>query len=62
MRGPDSLAYLMYTSGSTGLPEGVRTLDRGIFRLVVHQDYVHLGPDDRILQAAPLAFDAFFHL
>ncbi len=57
-RRPDSLAYLMYTSGSTGVPKGVRILERGIFRLVVDEEYVHLGPDDRLLQTAPLAFDA----
>jgi amino acid adenylation domain-containing protein len=57
-RAPEALAYLMYTSGSTGEPKGVRVLDRGILRLVVQEDYAGLGPDDRLLQAAPLAFDA----
>jgi aspartate racemase len=54
----DSLAYIMYTSGSTGEPKGVAVPHRGVVRLVRGADYVHLGADETILQLAPLSFDA----
>jgi len=54
----DSLAYVMYTSGSTGMPKGVEIPHRGILRLVVGIDYADLGPDTRMLHCAPLGFDA----
>ena len=52
------LAYVMYTSGSTGLPKGVAIAQRGIVQRVVGTDYVSFGPGDRVLQAATPAFDA----
>jgi amino acid adenylation domain-containing protein len=54
----DSLAYIMYTSGSTGEPKGVAVTHRNVVRLVRATDYAHLGPDEVILQLAPLSFDA----
>lgn len=54
----DSLAYIMYTSGSTGEPKGVAVTHRGVVRLVRGTDYAHFGPDEVILQLAPLSFDA----
>jgi amino acid adenylation domain-containing protein len=54
----DALAYVMYTSGSTGLPKGVEIPHRGILRLVVGVDYIKLGRDTRMLHCAPLGFDA----
>ena len=56
--GPDDLAYIAFTSGSTGLPKGVAVPHRAIVRLVHEPDFVHLGPDDRMLRLSPLAFDA----
>lgn len=56
--GAGSLAYVAYTSGSTGLPKGVEVTHRAVNRLVLAVDYVRLGPEQRILHAAPLAFDA----
>ena len=38
----DSLAYVMYTSGSTGAPKGVAVPHRGIVRLVTGIDYVRI--------------------
>jgi amino acid adenylation domain-containing protein len=55
---PDDLAYVMYTSGSTGSPKGVMVPHRGIVRLVSGCNFVGLGPDEVILHLAPLSFDA----
>lgn len=55
---PSDVAYLMYTSGSTGRPKAVVVEHRNIVNLVEHPNYVELGPSDRVLQAAPAAFDA----
>ncbi len=54
----ESLAYVMYTSGSTGRPKGVAVPHRAVIRLVVETDYVKILPDDRVLHASNLAFDA----
>jgi len=54
----DEIAYVMYTSGSTGLPKGVAIPQRGIVRLVVGTDYLALQPGDRVLQASTPSFDA----
>jgi amino acid adenylation domain-containing protein len=52
------LACVLFTSGSTGRPKGVEVLHRGIIRLVFGQDYIRFGPEEKILQLAPLTFDA----
>jgi amino acid adenylation domain-containing protein len=53
-----NLAYICYTSGSTGAPKGVLIEHRGVVRLVKDANYLSLGPKDVTLQIAPLAFDA----
>jgi amino acid adenylation domain-containing protein len=55
---PTSLAYISYTSGSTGAPKGVAVPHRAVIRLVHEPDYLDLGPTTSILQLAPVAFDA----
>jgi len=54
----DSLAYIMFTSGSTGIPKGVAVPHRGIIRLVFGVDYVTLDSSRNILHLASPAFDA----
>ena len=52
------IAYIMYTSGSTGIPKGVEVPHRGVVRLLFGADYVALGIDETFLQLAPISFDA----
>ncbi|GCE23094.1 non-ribosomal peptide synthetase [Dictyobacter kobayashii] len=52
------LAYIMYTSGSTGWPKGVAVTHQNVVRLVKETNYAHFGPDEVLLQFAPTSFDA----
>ncbi|AMV71115.1 surfactin non-ribosomal peptide synthetase SrfAA [Desulfuromonas carbonis] len=54
---PGDLAYLMYTSGSSGRPKGVAVEHRNVVRLVKQTDYCQGRPGDRFLQLSSYAFD-----
>jgi amino acid adenylation domain-containing protein len=52
------LAYVMYTSGSTGQPKGVCVPHQGVVRLVKSTNYLKFSADQVFLQLAPVSFDA----
>lgn len=55
------LAYVIYTSGSTGQPKGVLIEQEALARhCQACQATYALGPENRVLQFAPLAFDVAF--
>ena len=54
----ETVAYVMYTSGSTGEPKGIEICHQSVVRLVQNVGYMRLGTEVSFLHAAPLGFDA----
>lgn len=53
--GPDDIAFLTYTSGTTGPPKGAMTTHRNVvFNAQAYRDWVGLTSDDVVLGVAPL--------
>jgi acyl-CoA ligase (AMP-forming) (exosortase A-associated) len=53
------LGTILYTSGSTGMPKGVSTSQRNVVAgAQIVSTYLENTPEDRILSALPLNFDA----
>ncbi len=52
-----ALAYIMYTSGTTGTPKGSMIVQKGIIRLVRNTNYIDITRDDRILLTSAIVFD-----
>jgi amino acid adenylation domain-containing protein len=52
------VAYVMYTSGTTGQPKGVAVTHGNILRLVKNVRYVNFEGKQTVLQFAPISFDA----
>jgi long-chain acyl-CoA synthetase len=53
--GPDDVAFLTYTSGTTGPPKGAMNTHRNVvFNAQVYRDWIRLGEHDSVFGAAPL--------
>jgi enterobactin synthetase component F len=55
---PSDLAYVLYTSGTTGRPKGVSIQHDSLMNhLIWRRGYLKVSPDDVFFQATPLTFD-----
>ncbi|XP_062991428.1 beta-alanine-activating enzyme [Elgaria multicarinata webbii] len=58
VRQKHSIAYVLHTSGTTGVPKIVRVPHKCIVPNILHlQDVFKIAPDDMVFMASPLTFD-----
>ena len=56
---PDCIAYLLYTSGSTGQPKGVIQTHRNLLHFIrSYTNNLQIGPNDRLTLLSSYGFDA----
>jgi amino acid adenylation domain-containing protein len=55
---PSDYAYVMFTSGSTGMPKAVGVEHQSVVRLVVNCNFTHLDYNTRVLKTGAFSFDA----
>lgn len=56
--GPNDLAYVMYTSGTTGNPKATLITHQNVVRLVKNPDYVTLSAGAKMVMGGAVGFDA----
>ncbi|PVZ68899.1 non-ribosomal peptide synthetase [Pelagibaculum spongiae] len=54
----DDSLYIMFTSGSTGVPKGIEVSHQNVMRLACNNTFANTGSGVSVLQYAPVAFDA----
>src|SRR5205085_6605420 len=58
LQGPEDLAYVIYTPGSTGLPKGVMIDHRGAANTILDiNERFSIAIEDRVLALSSLSFD-----
>jgi amino acid adenylation domain-containing protein len=56
---PEDVAYILYTSGSTGQPKGVMQNHRNVLHFIrAYTNNLHIGADDRLTLLSSYTFDA----
>lgn len=56
---PDALAYILYTSGSTGQPKGVMQTQRNVMHFIrCYTEVLHIAAQDKLTLLVPYNFDA----
>ena len=56
---PDDVAYVCFTSGSTGAPKGVMITHANVAAVLENQGHLRFGPGSRALQIHSIAFDSY---